>query len=230
MSKVLVLPDLQIPFEHKDALDFVKHVKKLYGPFDHVINLGDEVDFHAISNYDPDPDGFSAGHELEEALKHLKPWAIEFPKMLICTSNHTARPFRKAYAMGLPKAFIKDYHEFLNAPHGWQWRDYWKIDGVKYEHGEGVSGQSGAIKKAMSNRESTCIGHLHSDAGILFHSNGDNIIFGFNVGCLIDRHRYAFRYGKHDLKKPILGCGLVIDGIPFFIPMILDKNDRWIGK
>ena len=40
---VLVIPDMQIPFEHPDALAFVSAVRAEIQP-DVVVNVGDEVD------------------------------------------------------------------------------------------------------------------------------------------------------------------------------------------
>lgn len=228
-EKVCIIPDLQEPFAHRDALDFIRAVVKKERPTI-MVNIGDEADFHALSDWDHDPDGYSAGDELKECIKKLKNWYGEFPEMKVCISNHTARPFRKAFKHGIPKAFIRDYHEFLCAPKGWQWADSWEIDGVVYEHGEGFSGREGAIKAALANMQSTVIGHIHSFAGIQYSANSKHLIFGFNVGCLIDRHAYAFNYGAKMKNKPILGCGIVDRGIPKFIPMLLDKSGRWVGK
>lgn len=225
----MVTPDLQMPFHHKDALEFLYKVLKKEKPSVHV-NIGDEVDFHALSEWDADPDGMSAGHELTAAKKALKELYQIIPESLVCTSNHTARPFRKAYKYGIPKALIKDYKEFLDAPKGWHWADDWEIDDVAYEHGEGFSGQQGALKAALANMQSTCIGHLHSFAGIQYSANSKHLIFGFNTGCLIDRHQYAFAYGQKMKNKPILGCGIIDRGIPKFLPMLLDKNGRWTGR
>lgn len=227
--RVLSWPDTHIPFEHKDAFEFLKFVKKTYSP-DVVVNLGDEIDFHALSNYDTDPDGMSAGDELKKAIEHLQPYYHLFPNVKVCTSNHTARPFRKAFKFGIPRAFIRDYAEFLEAPTGWRWADKHEVDGVIYEHGEGQSGSMGALKAAVANMCSTVIGHLHSDAGIQYLANDKHLIFGFNSGCLLDRHSYAAAYGKHMKKKPILGVGLIDSGVPTFIPMILDSNGRWIHR
>lgn len=223
---VLVIPDTQFPFEHVDMFDFLKAVVKKYQPNDFV-HIGDEVDLHAMSNFDHDPDGYSAGHELKEALKKMHILYKIFPKMKVCTSNHTARPFRKAMKHGIPKAFLRDYHEFLEAPKGWEWADKWEIDGVVYEHGEGQSGANGALKAALGNMQSTVIGHLHAFAGIAWSANPRHLIFGFNCGCLIDNKAYAFAYGKNFKNKPILGCGVVIKGIPIFIPMILNTKGKW---
>lgn len=228
-KNVLVIPDLQCPFEHRDAIPFLKWVVKKYKP-DTYVCVGDEVDFHAISDYDHDPDGYSAGHELIKAIERLEEYYALFPNVMVCTSNHTARPFRRAFKYGLPKAFIRDYAEFLKAPKGWQWRDYWVVDGVRYEHGEGQSGPMGALRAAQANMCPTVIGHLHSDAGILYSANDEKLFYGFNVGCLIDKKAYAFAYGKSMKRKPIIGCGLVLKGIPMFIPLLMDKHGRWVGR
>jgi hypothetical protein len=227
--RVLVIPDLQCPFEHKDALRFLKAVSKKYKT-QQVVCIGDEADFHAISDYDHDPDGMSAGDELKKALKHLGQFYKAFPKVRVCTSNHTARPFRKAFRFGLPSAFLRSYSEFLQAPKGWVWSESFVIDGVRFEHGEGYSGQQGALKAAQANGKSTVIGHIHAHAGIQYSATPEQLYFGMNVGCLINRHAYAFAYGKYSVSKPILGCGVLIDGVPHFVPMLLNKKHRWVGK
>lgn len=227
--RILAISDLQEPFSHQDAPAFLKWVKKKYAP-DIVVNVGDEVDFHALGDWDHDPDGLSAGDELKAAIENLQVYYDLFPKTFVCVSNHTARPFRRAFKHGIPRAFLRDYREFLQAPAGWQWADRWEFDGVIYEHGEGFSGAAGAIKCAQKNGQPTVIGHIHSFAGIQYHANERDIIFGFNVGCLIDRHKYAFKYGKHMGNKPILGVGIIDKGIPCYIPMLLDSKGRWVKK
>ena len=230
MARVLVIPDLQIPFQHPDAFDFLDAVMAKHNP-DDFLNLGDEVDFHSFARWKPDPDGYSPGHELDLALEILhEEYYPRFPDHKVCTSNHTVRPLIKAFDAGLPRKFLKTYKEFLEAPDGWEWRDHWIIDEVRYEHGEGVSGMYAHTRAAQQNMRSTVIGHIHSFAGIQYVACHDRLIFGFNAGCLIDNKAYAFNYGKKIRNKPILGCGMVIDGIPHFIPMLLNKRGRWIGK
>ena len=224
--KVLVIPDTQCPFEHQDFLPFVRWVAQREVP-DIVVHLGDEVDHHALSNFDADPDGFSAGHELKEAVRKLKQWYRAFPEVYVCISNHGTRPYKRAFRAGIPSAFLRSYSETLEAPSGWKWSERWEFDNVLYEHGEGCSGQLGAIRAAQANMQSTVIGHLHAHAGILYLSNGRKQIFGFNVGCGIDKDAYAFAYGRIAKAKPVLGCGIVDRGVPRFIPMPLDERGRW---
>lgn len=226
---VLAVPDTHCPFEHQDSIAFLKKVKKIYRP-DEIVFLGDEIDAHSLGNYDHDPDGHSAGTELEKAIEHLQAFYELFPSAKICTSNHTSRPYRRAFKFGIPKAFLRGYREFLQAPKGWEWSDAWELDNIVYEHGEGFTGRSAAIKSAEGNMQSTVIGHIHAFAGIQFVANSKHLIYGFNCGCLIDKDAYAFAYGKKIKSKPILGCGIITDGIPVFIPMRLNHKGRWIGK
>ncbi len=226
---VLVIGDQHFPFAHRDTIPFLTAAKKKFGPT-RVMNLGDEADQHALSQYPPDPDGMSAGGELVATLIGIQPLYTIFPNMSVCTSNHGVRPYKRAYRAGIPSAYLKSYKEFMKAPIGWEWRDRWVIDGVVYEHGEGVSGAQGAMKKAMANMRSTVIGHIHSHAGISYFNNGEKEIWGFNAGCLIDVNTYAMAYGKHSLNKPIIGVGLVENGVPHFFPMQLTAAGAWNGR
>jgi hypothetical protein len=231
VARVLVQPDLQIPFHHQDAIPFLLAVSDKY-KCNEFVNIGDEVDFSTLSvSHLPDPDGIGFKEEFRQTLEYLKELYKVWPKMKVCVSNHTIRPLKKALYAGVPSVFMKSYQEFLGAPNTWIWRDEWEIDGVLYIHGEGFSGPNGHSKAADGHRQSTVIGHIHSGAGINYLNNKRNeLIFGMNVGCLIDVKSYAFKYQKTFPRKPTLGCGVVIDGVPQFIPMLLNSRDRWMGK
>lgn len=227
--KVMAIPDLHCPFQHRDSWDFLAAVYKKQKP-DVVVCLGDEADQHALSSHDHDPNGMSPGDELCATVKAIQPMYQMFPEVKVCVSNHGARPFRKAMECGIPKAYLRDYSEFMQAPKGWEWRDRWVIDAVSYQHGEGVSGPEGALKLATANMMPTVIGHLHGDAGIRFWANSAALLWGMNCGWLGDQHAYAMAYGKHSLKRGILGVGIVNRRHPFFLAMVLDRNGRWTGQ
>jgi hypothetical protein len=228
-KRLFAIGDLHGPFIHPDAAAFVLYHKRIYKP-DAVVFLGDEIDGHAVSAYQHDPDGHSAGLELELAIKSLKPFYKMFPEAMICNSNHTARYYRKAFDAGLPRGAIKPIGEILEAPKGWRWKDQWVVDDICFEHGEGYSGQNAAVKSADGNQKSTVIGHVHGFAGIAYHAMADKLIWGFNCGTLVDSEAYSFRYGKFYKRKAVLGLGVIINSVPAFIPMILDKKNRWIGR
>lgn len=219
MARVLAIPDLHAPYEHPDALKFLRKVYKDY-QCDRVVCLGDEVDMHALSFHDHDPDLPNASAELEACFRFLKRLYKTFPDVSVCTSNHTSRPFRRAKKFGIPSAFMRSYAEFLKAPATWEWRDRWVIDGVQYIHGEGFSGKYGALRAAESHRQSTVMGHIHSYGGVTYSASNKDKIFAMNAGCLIDEKHRAFSYGKHFPHKPTLGCGVVIEGKHgVFVPM-----------
>lgn len=230
MSTVAAISDLHAPFEHKDALAFFKEVCRHYKA-DEVVCLGDEGDQHSMSpNHTHDPDGLSPGDEHAEMLDHLRHWYRAFPTVRVCVSNHGARPFRRAFEFGIPRVYLRTYAEFMDAPEGWTWHDTFQIDGVHYLHGEGYSGPLGALKCAQAHMAPVVIGHLHSFAGVLFNANPKHLFYGLNAGCLIDRHAYSFAYARHSPAKPILGCGVIRDGIPLFVPMSLTRHGRWTGE
>lgn len=224
-SVVMAIPDLHCPFEHPDALAFLKAVRDKIKP-DYIVNLGDEIDAHAFSRFPHDPDGYSAGHELSEAVKHLLPFYLEFPEVLVCESNHTVRGHKKAFEAGLPAAFMVHISKVLNAPDGWVWKSRHEIDDVLYIHGEGKSGFNAHIQFMRAYKRSVVIGHIHSYAAVSHEGN----LFAVNSGCLIDVDAYCFKYAKHMPIPVNLGCSIISNGKKAaFIPMILDENKRWVG-
>lgn len=217
--RVLVIGDIHAPFSHRYYLDFLCDTYRAW-QCDTVVCIGDEVDFHALSKYPQDPNGYGAGDELINAIAALRPYYEAFPHVQVVTSNHTARPLRKAFEAGIPAQFIKDYKSFLDAPPGWTWSRSVEIDGVLYHHGEGYSGALGAYKAAMNAMRSTVIGHIHSHGGVTYIQTEFDRLFALNVGCGVDIEAYAFAYGKNCAFKPTLGCGVVLDGKEaYFIPM-----------
>jgi len=73
-------------------------------------------------------------------------------------------------------------------------------------------------------------GHYHSLFKIDYWANPDQLYFGMNVGCSIDDKSLAFAYNKNTTKRPIVGHGLIWEGLPMLLPMILNKKGRWTGQ
>ena len=71
-KRILVISDMHIPYHHKDSIKFLSEIKKQFKP-DRIINIGDSIDFHAISMHDSNPDLPNAGDELNltRNLKHI---------------------------------------------------------------------------------------------------------------------------------------------------------------
>lgn len=228
-STVLVIGDLHAPFMHQDAVRFLAAVKKKYKPTE-VLFMGDERDGHADSYHEHHPELPSSGDELKQAIKQLAPLYRMFPKATVLESNHGSLFYRKAQTAGIPGAVLKDYRNVLEAPKAW----YWKYDyvlttplGDIYCH----HGKSGSYEKLSKNMGMSAIqGHFHNKFYICYWSSPNGLYFDANAGCLVDHHSRAMAYGKNNLQKPIVGCMVILEGIPQLIPMVMGKNHRWIGK
>ena len=221
----LIIPDTHLPFTHRDFLDFCVDTGRAYG-CKRVCHVGDVGDFHSISFHDSDPDGMSGGAELSALKKALRPWVKAFPVVFAALGNHDALAMRKAYANGIPSAYMRGFNEVLGLPAKWRFDFEWVFRDRhtwRLTHGTGSSGHDAAFKVAVSHRISTAQGHIHTAAGVKFHASSKDILWGMQVGCGIDRRAYAFNYGRDFPSKPILSCGVVLEGgtLPLVVPMAL---------
>lgn len=236
-DKILCIGDIHEPWGHPDALPFVEKIMVDYGinpRKDEIVFMGDEIDHHAISFHTSDPDMPSAGDELEQAIDSMQKWYDMFPSAKICVSNHTSRPYRKAYADGLPRRLMKDYGDWLEAPDGWEWKDRWVLPSkrwgnIQFIHGDGFTGEYAHHRAAQTHRISTVIGHVHRGGGVHHFSGHGGPIFGMNAGCLVDNDAAVFAYAKYMARKPTLGVGVIVEDTPIFEPMILDAKGRWVN-
>lgn len=228
-KSLLVISDLHVPYQHPDAVRFLAALKKKYA-FDKIVCIGDEIDNHAISFHDSDPDLSSAGDELKEAIKQLQPIYKLFPTVTVVESNHGSLVYRKALANGLPKAVFKSYNEILQAPKGWKWEFDTKVEtdlGTIYLcHGK--TGTAGRL--ASQYGMSTIQGHFHEKAQITYISTPEKLMFDAHTGCLADDKSLALGYNKVNPKRPIVSIIIVLNGIPQIIPMVLNRSGRWIGR
>lgn len=214
-SPWLVIPDLQIPFEHKKALEFCKYLARHYKiPKDHILCVGDESDQIMGSMYDKDPDGtHTPMSELNETISRLKEWYAAFPVCKVAISNHGVRWARKAAHAGIPSAMMRSYKSIIEAPDAWQWEQRHVIDmgraKVILTHGMEYGGKN-AIRQAVElESHSVVFGHHHSVAGVIPIVTPSQTKWAMGVGCLIDVDAYAFAYGKYNRFKPCLGAGVI---------------------
>jgi hypothetical protein len=216
---ILVYGDAHVPFDHPGFLPFLVDTYDKYR-CGLVVNIGDQTDQHVFSRYTPEAIAKGAMEEYELAKARTEEYFKAFKRGYLCKSNHDLRYVKKAASVGIPELFLQSFKALYGVPAGWEIADSFIINEVLFMHGEGWSGETGALRAAQRNGMSVCIGHWHGLAGCLSTANERNLWFGMNVGCGVDRQAYAFAYGKHDVKKPILGCGIVYDGAHAeFVPM-----------
>jgi len=228
-SCILVISDQHFPYQHQDAVAFLAAIKAKYSPT-RVVNIGDEIDQHNMSFHDSDPDLPNAGDELKLAIKEIRPLYKLFPVMDLIDSNHGSMLYRKGKHHGIARKYLRDYGEVLDAPTGWQWHHDLLLDLPTGNQCYFHHGLSKDVMKVVTLR-GVCVvqGHFHTEFRIGYVGNPQALLWGMNVGCLIDRHSMAFAYDSTNLGRPVIGVGLIIDGLPKLLPMVLGKNHRWTG-
>lgn len=227
-DRILVVSDLHIPYQHPDAFDFLRCVKKEFKPT-RVINIGDEVDNHGISFHTSDPDLMSAGDELKASQAYCKELESIFPKMDLVHSNHGSLSYRRGKAGGIPRHFLREYSDVLQVGSGWQWYEEILVRlgsrrNILFRH------QFSANVLKAAEQLGCCVvqGHFHSKFEISYTSSPRALNWGMTVGCLIDKKALAFEYNKLSPKRPILGVGLIEKGMPRLVPMYLKEDRSWI--
>ena len=228
-KSILVISDLHIPYHHKDTFAFLKEIKKEFKP-DFIVNIGDSLDFHAINMHTHDPDLFSAGYELKASKKYIKELESIFPKVVEVDSNHSSLVYRRALKFGMSRSFLKDYAEFLGTKK-WKWVDDLTLNLPNGQRCFFTHGRSADILKVSQTMGMSAVqGHYHTQFCIKYWANPDNLFFAMNVGCFINQKSLAFHYAKNFRTRFVIGCGIILDGFPRLLPMVLNNKGNWIGK
>lgn len=223
MARVLVVGDTHCPGMHAGYPSFLHAVYRRW-KCDTVVMIGDVVDFCAASYHEHNPAMPSFQDELKRACVQVAILRDLFPEAVVMTGNHDALPYRKARTAGIPEDLLYSLGEILQTG-DWQWKERHSdhvIDGVIYRHGDtGKGGQYAAYKNAKENFNSLVQGHWHTQFGVDWYACKTKLVFGMQAGCGIDHKLLAFEYGRKITAKPILGCGVVIDGEhPICEPMV----------
>ena len=228
-SRILCIPDLHFPYCHPDALDFLAKVKSKLQPT-RIICGGDELDYHAMSFHDKDPDLDNAGTELLKAIGYIETLKNLFPEMDLMESNHGSMAYRKAKHHGFPRHLLKSYNEVLGVDHNWRWHDRLIItlpNGNKclFAHslGANVLGASQSVGMSLVQF------HHHSQFELRYWQVGTTLHFAVTSGCLVDDKSLAMAYNKYTIKRPIMGVTFIENSLPILIPMVVNEDNRWIG-
>jgi hypothetical protein len=229
----LGIPDPHLPYHHPDIFKFLAEVKRKFRPTQ-VFFTGDEVDNAAISFHDKNPDmPYTAGAELDTSIIYMDNFYKLFPDAKVCHSNHGSLVARKGKWAGLSKKVFREWNEILEAPKGWSWHKTIILDiggGKKLMVKHGTKSPKNALLTAQRLGCCYAQGHHHTEAHIKHYATDTMEIWGCTIGCLIDHTNPAFDYQEEGIPRPCLNVLIIIDGVPYLIPMRLDENRKWIGR
>ena len=221
-GNVLVISDLHLPYHHAKSFNHCRRIRDKYN-CSTIIDIGDMFDLQVINFHEKDPDKYDMTTELDMTQREARRWSKEFPVMYHIYGNHSSLLYRQAKSHGLSSRMVKSLNEMFDLPDTWYWADEWEKDDVRYVHGQSKSGKYAYVDYARDNMQSTVTGHSHTTAGTHWIASNSKLVYGFGVGCLVDRHSYGMAYARDFPKKPILGVGVVLNGgtLPIFEPLEL---------
>lgn len=227
-DRVLVIGDTHCPVMLDGYVDFLVDTYERYR-CNRVVHIGDVVDWGAISYHRTPLTPSTPEEEFHEAKEQLAELYEAFPVAQVTLGNHGALPWRRAEDVGLFADLLKDPATMWETP-GWEWRpryDDLEIDGVIYRHGDkSLGGKHAAYRNAMAEFRSVVQGHHHSQLGVWHHANTNLRVFGLQTGCGVDYHSAAMAYGQVYAQKPLIGCGVVLEGVEgHAVPM--NKGSRY---
>lgn len=229
MSTVLIIGDTHAPCMRKGYIGFMKRTADEWQP-DRIVHIGDLTDQACYSYHEKDPRLKDPSKERRQALQQIRRLSEAFPEVELLMGNHDANIERQALSAGLDADVLKPFGQYWNLPDTWtvypRYHDLY-IDGVMYMHGDKFGGGIHAAgNNAKSQFCSVVQGHLHANLGVQYTANASSRIFGMCVGCGVDHRKLAMDYGKVYKRKPILGCGIVREGVEAYaIPWNLGSKN-----
>ena len=223
---VYCLSDPHFPYHHIDSFDFHRAVKKKYRP-DRIICLGDELDNHKGSYHEHIPDLPSWEDELQKGIDCIRELESIFPKMDVMESNHGSLWFRKASTAGLPRRLLKSYEDVMGTK-DWKW--HFDLT-IKLSNGQPCyfhhSKSADILKASQALGMCAVFGHHHNKFDIRYWGSSLGLFWGMQLSCMADKDSLAQSYGRNNLMRPIVGNGIIINGQPKLLPMVLNKRGRW---
>lgn len=233
MKLAVVIPDIHVPYHDVRALKVLCKVIKALKP-NHLIVLGDSLDFYQLSKFDKNPlrktsvsDDVSDFRDVLYQLDGACP--LQATKVFL-EGNHEHRLQKWIWAnateLGKMIPSLEAYCGFKDL--GWRfykYGDFYRLGDVLYMHGDrcGLNVTLNMIRKYGC---SVVHGHDHG-AAIRWFANAVGRMFALNCGHLSDMTQQEYLYGG--VADWTQGFGLVEYSddykiaVPHFIPIIDDK-------
>lgn len=231
LTKVLICPDVHLPYHHKQSWDTFLEVARKWKP-DKLVILGDMVDFDEVSSHPKDPtkrvpfdeEVRKSNVEMDRLSK------IYIPEVYFCEGNHETRLLRYLGDRAPELAGVVNVRQLLQIrDRGWKWvsyGDYCTIGKLHFTHDVGFSGENAAKQSVMAFGGNIIIGHTHRAVGHYVSTiNGDRHV-GWTMGWLGDPTCISYRHKARVARESQHGFGIAYvrksDGAAWvnFVPII----------
>lgn len=230
MDNTLFISDPHIPYEHPDSFRFLMEV---YDAYDctQAMSVGDLADNHAPSFHEIEYGVLSAEDEFLQTRDKMQELEDMFGNINVSLGNHCIMGARKAKQAGIPLDFLKSYNTLYGVEFTWRDNFWFPVRDEKDMCLMIHTSSASVLNIARTHSHNLIQGHHHSVFGIEYFSDKLKLRWAMSVGCLIDPNHPAFNYAKGATsKRPILGCGVVLDNVPILVPMVLNDKGSWTGE
>lgn len=243
MEAIVLISDLQVPYQDQRAVDNVAAFIKAFKPT-MVASVGDEADFQGISRW-----AQGTKLEYEGTLSRDRDATVRVLEQLrvqhVIRSNHTDRLFntiamRAPGLLGLPELDLPNFLRFPELGITYHRKPYELAPGWLLMHGdEGNISQNGgttALNLAKKTGMSVVCGHTHR-MGLTHHSQSfagvnTRTLWGMEVGNLMNAKKAS--YLKAGISNWQQGIGILwVEGKtvkPELIPIRKDGTFTAAGK
>lgn len=221
--KILIIPDIHFPFEHKKAIEWMHEFAKENQP-EYIFQIGDMFDFYSHAKFPRSHNVFTPKEEERLAReKAEKMWArlqkdCPQAKCIQMIGNHSARPLKRTLeAMPSMEHWAEKYFEelmsFNNVETILNAREEYKIKDIYFTHGY--------ANKLGDHRDhylaNLVVGHSHT-GGVSFRQINGRVLWELNCGYLADQYSKGLSYTATRTVKWTLGIGFIDKYGPRFVP------------
>jgi len=227
VKRLFFIPDTHIPYQDQRAVDVMLKALQAFSP-DHVILLGDFVDFWPISAHVKD---YKRRPSLKEelvatdaALDDISSCVKDSCEQTYISGNHENRLDRYltsekgvAFLRPLVEAGAVDFDRIsvpvlLNLKEkGWNWvpyKEHVKLGKLHVTHDLGKAGHTAAADAEATFQSNAVIGHVHSiNYTVRGNMQGKSHV-GASFGWLGDRKHVDYMYKAKALRNWALGFGI----------------------
>lgn len=228
LEKILFIPDMHVPYQDKRALDLVLKVGETFKP-DHVIILGDMIDFYTVSSYSKDPNrALKLELEVNETKKELhRIKALGAKNNVFVAGNHEDRLTRYLQEKA-PELFnIISIQSILELDKiGFEYipyKEHYKLGKLYITHDCGNAGRYAAHKALDTFQHNVVIGHTHRLCYMVEGNASGEAHLGAMFGWLGDVAQVDYMHSIKAKRDWAMGFGVgyldPVSGFTYVVPV-----------
>lgn len=216
-KKVIVIPDMHVPFHDKTVWRVIQNSIKLLGKGDEVVIIGDFADCYSISSHPKGPGKPSFLQEITAVNRELdklsKLTDERGVKVMYVEGNHEER-LPRYLTKNAPDLFgcVDNESLFRIWERGWCWTPYrhsYTIGKMDFTHDYRYCGKNAARQTLEAYGNNICFGHTHRGTVVYTGSKCGGTHVALNVGWGGDLKAIEYMHTRKPINEWQHGFGYV---------------------